>query len=382
MRIVVAPDGFKGSLTSAAAAAAMVAGWRRVFPEAAVTAVPVADGGEGTVAASVTALGGEVVSAEVQDPLGRPVTASYAWVAARRLAVIEMAAASGLPLLRDDERDPARASSYGTGQLILAALDRGAEQLVVGLGGSATVDGGSGCLEALGARFYTSSTQAVRATGGALAFVETIDLSGLDGRLAQTALTLASDVDNPLLGATGAVGVFGPQKGVVVDALETFDAGMAHFADVLERATGRRRRDAPGAGAAGGLGFALMAAFDAEYKSGFALVAELAGLEAAIAQADLVITGEGRLDAQSPRGKVVGGLARLAARHGTPVAVLAGAVALDPAELADLGIQVALPIVEGPTSTSDAMAAGATLVERAAWRLAAALALGQRLAIA
>jgi glycerate kinase len=380
MRIVLAPDSFKGSVTAAEAADAMAAGLRQVWPDAACVRLPMADGGEGTVDAVLTALDGRRRTAEVRDPLGRPVEAAYGWVAGERLAVIEMAAASGLPLLAEAERDPHRTSTAGTGDLIAAALDRGARRIVLGLGGSATVDGGTGCLAALGARFLDDDGAALPGCGGALGRIARIDLAGLDPRLGGTDIVLATDVRNPLLGPSGAVRVFGPQKGLPDDRLEDFEAAMARFAERVAAATGSDPRDAAGAGAAGGIAFLLRAALGAEVRDGFALVAELAGLRDALRGADLALTGEGRLDAQSLSGKVPVGVARIAREEGVPAAAVAGSVDGDPAAFRAEGLATVLPIVDRPMALEQAMADGAALIERAAARLAAALELGRGLA--
>lgn len=379
MRILLAPDSFKGSVTATAAAEAMAAGLAEVWPTAHSLHRPMADGGEGTVEAVLTGLGGRLVSARVGDPLGRPVDAAYGWVEAERLAVIEMAAASGLPLLAEEDRDPIRTSTVGTGQLIADALDRGARRIVVGLGGSATVDAGMGCLAALGARFRAPEGGDLPACGGALGEVETIDLSGLDPRLAEAEIVLATDVSNPLLGAEGAVHVFGPQKGLPADRVGVFEMAMEHFADRVVAATGVDHRQAPGSGAAGGIAFLLRSAMAAEVRDGFTLVAELAGLAEAIRGADLVITGEGRLDSQSLYGKVPVGVARMAREAGVPAAAIAGLVDGAAGAFRAEGLLAVMPIVDRPMTLADAMASGGDLIAGAAARLAAAIQLGRTL---
>jgi len=376
MRVVIAPDSFKGSTSSLQVARAIERGLRQADDTATTTLVALADGGEGTVEALTDLLGGERVTVTVRDPLDRPVEAAYGWVAGRRLAIIEMAAASGLPLLAGG-LDPHRASSAGTGDLIRDALDRGAERLILGLGGSATIDAGTGLLSALGARFLDAQGQPVRGAGGALGQIDEIDLSGLDARLHALDITIASDVTSPLLGPEGAVAVFGPQKGVTRDSHDLFEGGMASFADRVVAATGVDRRHVPGAGAAGGIGYLLHSVLDGvEVRDGFSLIAEIADLKAHMAAADLVITGEGRLDAQSLVGKVPLNVARLGRAVGVPTVALAGSVAGDPEAFRRAGLAVVVPIVDGPMSLDEAMAEAPALIERAAARLMAAVRLG------
>lgn len=377
MRVVVAPDSFKGSLTSIAAAEAICAGLRAAFPSVTCLIVPMADGGEGTVEALVAVLGGSLVSAPATDPLGRPLTAAFGWDTERRLAVVEMAAASGLPLLADAERDPVRASTFGTGQLMCAALDQGARALILGLGGSATTDGGMGMLRALGARFLDDRGREVETL---LDGIAEVDLGGLDPRLKGLDLTLACDVSNPLLGADGAVAVFGPQKGVTADLAPRLEDAMARFAEALTRACGRECRDVPGAGAAGGLGFGVMAALGGTVRSGFELISELGDLAGKMAQADFAVTGEGRLDAQSLFGKVPVGIARLGRRTATPVIAFAGAVEGDPDLFRDEGLAAVVPIVDAPMPLSAALERAPELLSRAARRFMDAVVLGQSLA--
>ena len=379
MRCVVAPDSFKGSATAVEVARAIDAGLRSVDDTLETDLVPLADGGEGTVDALIGILGGERVEIIARDPLDRPVACAYGWVADRRLAVIEVAAASGLPLL-GDALNPAEATTHGTGQLIGDALDRGAAALILGLGGSATVDAGTGLLTALGARFRDARGVELRGAAGTLGQVAAIDLAGLDHRLRGLRLTLATDVDSPLLGPQGAVHMFGPQKGISEDRLAAFEAAMARFADVVVGATGTDHRDSPGSGAAGGIAFLLRSVLDVEVQDGFRLVSDLADLRGRIAAADLVITGEGRLDAQSLVGKVPVGVARLARAAGVPAIALAGQIAGDPATFREAGLAAVVPIVDRPMTLPDAMADAPALIEAAAARLMATLLLGAKLA--
>ena len=325
MRIVCAPDSFKHSMSALTAALAMAAGVRRVQPNARCDIMPMADGGEGTTQAIVDAVGGQLVRVDVRDALGRPQRARYG-IVPTKLAVIEVAQAAGLELIAPDERDPLAASTYGVGQMIRDALNRGARRLIVGLGGSATNDGGAGLLAALGARLLGIDGRPLPPGGGPLLDLMDIDLTGLDARLASRQIDLACDVDNPLLGPQGASAVFGPQKGASPAQVELLDRALTRFADVLEAAAGRRVRDLPGAGAAGGLGVPLLALTDARIRPGVEIVAEAVGLAARVAGADYVFTGEGSLDAQTLRGKTPLGVLRVAEAAGVPVVMFGGRV--------------------------------------------------------
>ena len=383
MRIVVAPQELKGSLTATAAAAAMAAGLRRALPAADLDLAPVADGGPGTVDALVSATGGTLVTAAAHDALGRPLTARYALLPGGETAVIESAAAAGLVLLRDEERDASVADSAGVGELMRNALDRGCERIIVGLGGTATNDGGAGMARALGVRMTDASGQELPPGGLALARLHRIDISGLDPRISKVTVIGATDVRNPLCGPDGASAVFGPQKGATPEQVALLDGALAHYATLLARITGRAIADLPGAGAAGGLGAGLIAFCHAELSSGFDLVAEAIRLEDRLARADLVITGEGRLDGQSRFGKTTTSVGRLAARHGVPVVALCGSLGDGWESALDYGITAAWSIFDGPAGLADAMSGAARLVEQAAWqvgRLAAALATSPRIA--
>ena len=351
MRVVVAPDKFKGSLPAAEVAAAVAAGLRAVASDAEILAMPVADGGDGTVHAAVAA-GFERVPVTAAGPAGEPVRASYA----RRgdVAVVELACVCGLALLPAGRRAPLTASSFGAGEVLRAALDAGARQVVLGVGGSASTDGGAGMLAALGARVLGADGEPVgrevagrRVAGGAdLELVAALDLAGLHPafRSGVASLTLAADVDNPLTGLDGAAAVYGPQKGASPAEVARLDAGLRRWAAVVAAAVGKDWSAAPGAGAAGGVGFAAMAVLGARMQPGIELVLELTGLEARLAGADLVITGEGSLDGQSLAGKAPVGVARAAARHGVPVVAVAGRNTLTGAELAAAGIAAVYPL--------------------------------------
>ena len=376
MKIVIAPDSFKESLSAAAVAEAIAAGLREVWPQAELLCRPMADGGEGTVAALVAATGGEYRETLVRGPLGEPVAAHWGWIAPSRSAVIEMAAASGLHLVPRERRDALRACTFGTGELILAALEAGAERIVLGFGGSATNDAGSGMLRALGARFADAEGRPLAPGGAALAQLARIDLTGLDPRLAKVDFEVASDVDNPLCGPRGASQVFGPQKGATPEQVRQLDAALGHFADVCAQTLGRDGRDLPGCGAAGGIGFAARSFLAATFRPGIELVAEVSGLEQAVVGADLVITGEGRIDMQTLHGKTPMGVASIAKRHGVPVIALAGMLGEGYQQLYGHGIDAAFSLAPGPISLADALVEAPRLLrQRAAdiarlWQLA------------
>lgn len=366
MKIVLAPDSFKESMTASRAVAAMREGIRSALPDAECIGVPMADGGEGTVDAVVDALGGDRVTETVQDPLGRPVAATYGYVAERHLAVIEMAAASGLELVAPEDRDILRASTFGVGQLIISALDHGATDLLIGIGGSATNDGGAGMLEALGVRLTDTDGTALPPGGAALARLQRIDVSGLDPRLADIRIRIASDVTAPLLGTGGASAVFGPQKGAAPTDVVTLEAGLTRLVEVTETVLGHAGPDRPGAGAAGGLGFGLMEFLAAECDPGVELIAETVGLEQSLAGADWVFTGEGSVDAQTMLGKTPFGVARLAARAGARVVIFAGRVAPDADVLLANGVDKLVAITTPGTPLAQALREGPESLARAA----------------
>lgn len=327
MRILVAPQEFKGSLSAAEAAHAIASGLRSALPDAEIEELPLADGGPGTVDALVAATGGRFFETEVHDPLGRPVSARWgALGAATDSAAIEMATASGLVLLSEDERDPRLASTRGTGELILAALDAGFRRLIVGAGGSATNDGGAGMARALGARLLDAQGDDLPPGGAALALLDRIDVTALDARLAQAKVIVATDVTNPLCGPDGASLLYGAQKGATEAIAQELDAALAHYAQVVRRDLGIEVADVPGAGAAGGLGAGLIAFCRAEVRPGFDVIAEAVGLSERVARSDVVVTGEGRLDRQSAFGKTTVRVAQMARDADKPVAAVVGSV--------------------------------------------------------
>jgi glycerate kinase len=325
MRILVAPDKFRGTLSAQQAAEAIEVGWRRVRPTDDLDLVPMADGGEGTLAAMVAAGEGTTRTIRVTGPLGDPVAAPLGLIDdGHRLAVVECASASGLALISSARRDVGRATSVGTGELMREALEAGADRVLVCLGGSAMNDGGTGMAAALGIRFLDVHGRELRPGGAALVDLARIDASDLDPRLGHVRVTGATDVDNPLTGPSGASAVFGPQKGATPEDVLLLDRALGHLAAVVERDLGVSRNDEPGAGAAGGLGFGLLAFCAARLRPGIEVVMEAAGFEERLSKADLVITGEGSLDAQSLRGKVPAGILRAAELGRVPVAIVCG----------------------------------------------------------
>ena len=322
-RVVIAPQSFKGSADAVAVASAIARGTRRVWPRAVCVELPLADGGEGTVHALLRATDGEWHRARVHDPLGREIAAAWGVLGDRKTAVVEMAAASGLPLLREEERDPRVTSTRGTGELILAAAASGAQRIVIGIGGSATNDGGAGMARAFGYRFIDRSGRDLPEGGAALARLVRIE-GQTDPRLIRPAIDVACDVRNPLLGPEGATAVFGPQKGATPEIQRELEAALTRYADVVEGFVGRNVRDVPGAGAAGGLGAGLIAFLDARLVSGSALVLDAVGFDERLVGADLVITGEGRIDGQSVYGKLTHAVTIAAKRRGIPVVAVAG----------------------------------------------------------
>ena len=366
MRVVVAPDKFKGCLPALEVARALAAGLRAVRPDADVTLLPVADGGDGTVTAALAA-GYAPVVVEVEGPTGEPVRAPYAVRGDH--AVVELAAACGLDLLPGGRLAPLTASTYGLGQVLRHALEHGARHVVVGLGGSASTDGGAGMLQALGARLLDADGAELARGGAALADLATLDLSGLvplDG----TQVVVASDVDHPLLGARGAAAVFGPQKGAGTDQVRRLDAALARWADVVARATGRDVRDVPGAGAAGGAGFGALALLGATLEPGIDLVLALAGFDAAARGATLVVTGEGSLDEQSLAGKAPVGVASAASRAGARTVAVAGRSLLAPGHAEAAGISAVYPLSDLEPDPARSIAHAAALLEVVGARIA------------
>lgn len=366
MNILIAIDSFKGSLSSVRAASAAAEGALRACPGAQIRSVPIADGGEGTVEALVTACNGEIRTARVSGPLGTLVDASYG-VICGDTAVIEMAAASGLVLVPQEKRDPRVTSTYGTGELIRRALDDGCRKIILGIGGSATNDGGQGMLRALGVRFLDASGSPVPEGGAGLSSLASIDVSGLDSRLAECTVRVACDVDNPLCGERGASAVFGPQKGAGPAMVRELDEALSHYADIA--ADGEDLRDVPGAGAAGGMGFACRRFLRAEMTGGIGLMLDTAGFDGLIPWADLVITGEGATDFQTAYGKAPVGVAQRAAAHGKPVFLIAGTLGRGYEAVYEKGITAAFSICSRPMALETAISDAYPLLADAAERL-------------
>lgn len=367
--VLVAADKFKGSLTAVEVAERVTAGLRRVVPGVRVEALPVADGGDGTVAAAVAA-GFERREVRVAGPLGDEVTAAFALRG--DTAVVEMAEASGLQRLPAGVLAPLTASTHGSGELLRAALDAGARTIVFGVGGSATTDGGAGMLAALGARFLDAGGKPVGPGGGGLADLATADLSGLDPRLASVELVLASDVDNPLTGPKGAPAVYGPQKGASPDDVETLDAALAHYAKVLEDAVGAKAAEyaaSPGAGAAGGIGYGALL-LGARFRPGIEVMLDVLGFAPALERADLVITGEGSLDEQTLHGKAPAGVAAAARAAGKEVVAVCGRLALPAETLGRAGIRRAYPLTEIEPDVEQCIAQAGPILERVAENIA------------
>lgn len=365
MKVILAPDSFKESMSATEAVEAMERGVLAVFPDAECIRVPMADGGEGTTEALTAALGGEIVDASTHDALGRPITARYGYVSDRRLAVVEVAAAAGIDLVAPADRDPLTATSFGVGELVRDALDRGARRLVVGLGGSVTNDGGAGMLQALGAHLLDADGRELGVGGAELARLARIDVGRLDPRLREVEVEVASDVTNPLLGPNGASLVFGPQKGATQAMVARLDAALEVYARVISATTGVAVAAAAGAGAAGGMGAAFLAFFRARVRSGIEVVATAARLAEQMDGADLVLTGEGSVDSQTLGGKTPFGVARVAQAHGVPVVVFAGRVGDGVEVLLDRGVVAVVPIVRGVTDLATALAQGSRNLELA-----------------
>ncbi len=369
LTILVAPNALKGSLSTLEALEAIKTGIRRVGSSIQVLELPIADGGDGLLDALACLSSIVVKTAQVTDPLGRPIIARYLFQPKKKLAIIEMAEAAGLRLLDAAELDPMAATSFGLGELILAALDEGARQLILGIGGSATSDAGMGMAIALGAEFLDASQSPLPGNAASLKKIAQIRLDDLDPRLAQLDWQVACDVDNPLLGEQGAAAVYAPQKGADAEQVQTIEQGLRHWADRVESLTGKSVRYAPGAGAAGGLGACLMALFDARLKPGAELVLEILNAGALLERSDLVFTTEGSLDEQTLRGKAPAILARYAARHHVPCVVIAGQVAEGLTDLNRYGINSAYSLCSGPMDLDYAMRHAADLLARAAEQL-------------
>lgn len=366
MKVIIAPDSFKESLSAEDVASSIGRGFKDVFPDAEFVLLPVADGGEGTTDALVAATAGQRISQVATGPLGEQVDAFWGILGSRQsqettssgqMAVIEMAAASGLDLITPEQRDPLKTTTRGTGELILAALDQGAQHIIVGLGGSATNDGGAGMLQALGVKLLDESGNDIPAGGGGLSQLHSINLSQMDSRLQNVRFEVACDVDNPLIGSNGASAIFGPQKGATPALVALLDQNLEHFAKLTLAATGNDITNTPGAGAAGGLGGAFLGYLNAHLKSGIDIVLDAVEFESHLDEASLVITGEGRIDSQSIRGKTPVGVSKRAKAAGNiPVIALAGSVSSDVEIVYEHGIDAVFSVVQGVTTLEGALA--------------------------
>lgn len=369
MKIVIAPDSFKGSLTAKQVAESIERGIRKVEKNIHIEKVPMADGGEGTVQSLVDATNGRVVYTKVFDPLMREIEAFYGILGDGSTAIIEMSAASGLPLISKEEKNPLITTTYGTGQLFMHALNQGCRSFIIGIGGSATNDGGVGMMKALGIRFIDSEGQDIGFGGGELDKIHTIDISGLDNRILDCSITVACDVDNPLCGPRGASRVFGSQKGATEEMVEVLDSNMAHYAKVIKSQLGISIIDVPGAGAAGGLGGGLMAFLKAKLRRGIDIVIDATGLEESIKEAALVITGEGSIDYQTQFGKTPYGVTMVAKKYGIPVIAIAGSIGKDAYALYEKGFNSIFSIVDKPMTLEEAIENSEILLENTAERI-------------
>ncbi len=378
MKIVIAPDSYKESLSAIDVAKAIEKGFREIFPDAHYVSVPVADGGEGTVDAMISATQGVKAVATVTGPLGEPVTASWGMSGDGKTAFIEMAEASGLALVPVEKRNPLVTTSYGTGELILRALDNGVRNIIIGIGGSSTNDGGAGMVQALGAKLTDATGKDVSPGGGSLLSLSNIDISGLDKRLQSCVINVACDVTNPLTGDNGASRIFGPQKGADEATIVELDRNLAHFAQAIKKHLRRDVENTPGAGAAGGMGAALMAFLGADLRSGVEIVTEALNLEEHIHNCSLVVTGEGRMDSQSIRGKVPVGVAAVAKRYRKPVIGIAGSLSCDVAVVHQHGIDAVFSVLNRVGTLDEALKNAFENIYRASRDIAATVAIGMK----
>jgi len=377
MKIVIAPDSYKESLSALEVATAIESGFREIFPTAEYVKLPVADGGEGTVEAMVAATCGRIVNVAVKGPLGEAVEGFYGLSGDEQCAFIEMAAASGLELVPAAQRDPLVTTSWGTGELIRHALDSGVKHIIIGIGGSATNDGGAGMVQALGAKLLDKQGQQIGPGGAALEALASIDVRELDKRLADCRIEVACDVTNPLTGKEGASAIFGPQKGATPKMIARLDQALGHYAKLIARDLDVEVLNLAGGGAAGGMGAGLFAFCGAELRRGIEIVTEALSLDAHVADADLVITGEGRIDSQTINGKVPVGVASVAKRYNVPVIGIAGSLTTDVGVVHDHGIDAVFSVIYKICSLDDALANAGENVRMAARNIAAVLKIGQ-----
>ncbi len=369
MKIAIAPDSFKENLSALEVAKLIEKGIRRVYPKAKIIKVPMADGGEGTVRSLVDATKGRIIREEVTGPLGRKVKASYGILGDKKTAIIEMASASGLPLVPKNKRNPLLTTTYGTGELIKAALDRGCRRIIVGIGGSATVDGGAGMAQALGVRLLDKKGREIGFGGGALGNLERIDISKMDERIKKTEVLVASDVDNPLTGPKGAARVYAPQKGATPSMVKRLEKNLKRYASIIKRDLKKDIKDVPGTGAAGGLGAGLITFLDAKIRLGVDIVIETVGLKKRLKDADLVITGEGKMDSQTIYGKTPIGVAKLAKRYNIPVVAIVGEVGEGVEKVYKHGIDGIMTTTPYPMTHSQAVGKSSRLIPDASEQL-------------
>ncbi|NRS19971.1 glycerate kinase [Brevibacillus sp. HB1.2] len=366
MKIVIAPDSFKGSLTAKQVGEAIRSGIRRVLPQSELLVKPMADGGEGTMQCLVDATDGRILTATVNNPLGQDISAEFGILGDGVTCVIEMAAASGLYLISAADRNPLVTTTYGFGQLITAGLDQGCRKFILGLGGSSTNDGGAGMLQALGFLLLDQDDQPLSFGGGELSRLSRIDTSQVDMRLTDCQFVIACDVTNPFVGPNGASHVFGPQKGATPEMVLQLDDHLRHFADLIEETRGIAIHDLPGTGAAGGVAGALLAFLNGQLRSGIEIVIETTGLAEAMDKATLVITGEGQVDFQTAQGKTPCGVAQVAKRYGIPVIVLAGSIGTGIDALYEKGVSAVVSITNKPMTLDQSMREAASLLEQTA----------------
>ena len=379
MHIIVAPDSFKGSLSAIDVADAMERGIISVFSDAQVTKIPIADGGEGTVEALVTATGGRMMYEKVLGPLGDTVEACWGILGDNETGVIEMAAASGLPLIPKGKRDPRITSTYGTGQLVKVALDQGIRKLIIGIGGSATNDGGVGMARALGVKFFDEANHELPNGGAALKNLTKIDSKEMDPRLAETTILVACDVDNPLCGPRGASVVYGPQKGATLGMIDELDQALKHYAEIAKQTTGRDVAERPGAGAAGGLGAGLLFFTSSQLRPGVQIVLEATSFAEKVKLADLVITGEGCTDSQTAHGKAPVGVAKIAQYYNVPVLCLSGSLGPGCEDVLQQGVGGIMSITPKPMTLDECMGSADELVYAATARLCRIVNVGIRM---
>lgn len=378
MKIIIAPDSFKGSLSAKEAADSIEKGLRRSCDDIEVIKVPMADGGEGTVQSLVDATNGRIIKLKVRDPLFREIESFYGILGDGKTAVIEMAAASGLPLLKKEERNPLITTTYGTGELIKHALDMGCRNIIMGIGGSATNDGGAGMASVLGVKFLDALGKEIGFGGEALKNLKSIDMTGLDERIKECSIVAACDVDNPLTGPKGASHIFGPQKGADEDTVKRLDKNLENYGSILENTLGKSIVNNPGAGAAGGLGAGLLAFLNAELKKGIDIVIEATGLEKKLMDAHLVITGEGMIDYQTMFGKTPYGVAKLASKYNIPVIAIAGGIGNKAEVLYENGFNSIFSIVDKPMTLEEAIENSDVLLQNAAERILRLLKINQK----